>query len=200
MESRGPDTESDRRTITSPSGETLTLLETVAEPGGDRLLIRLEVAPGTRVPLHSHDRIEETFEIVEGEAEVEVDARVFESGSGRVTVAPGQVHGFRNTSQRPAVISGSGSPAAETEYFLRMVFALSGDGYIPIPGRGMPKRPLVAAVFLHRSGQNVAPRMPRPIYRVLIAALAALGRWRGHERFLFDRYPDYARFIEARRA
>jgi hypothetical protein len=30
----------------------------------------------------------------------------------------------------------------------------------------------------------------------LISVLAALGRWRGKERFLVDSYPDYARYLK----
>jgi len=41
------------------------------------------------------------------------------------------------------------------------------------------------------------PSLPRWLFRLLMGSLAALGRWRGREQFLRDRYPEYALYLDA---
>ncbi len=57
---------------------------------------------------------------------------------------------------------------------------------------------LLRAVLLHRS-EVYLPPLPVWLYRPLIAALAALGRWSGREQLLLARYLDYARLLDALR-
>jgi quercetin dioxygenase-like cupin family protein len=177
------------------TGETITFLETAASTGGDRVVMRLDLAPGTVVGLHAHP-IAETFERLEGEVQLEVDGRRVDLGTGPATVPGGHLHGLRNASSRPASLRVTGTPGVEAEFGLRVKFQLSRDGYIPVPGGGPPKRPLVGAVVIHR-GVLYFPPLPRFLFRSLVAMAAALGRWRGAERFLVDSYPDYARYLEA---
>lgn len=179
------------------TGETVTFLETAAETGGDRVVMRLDLAPGAFVGLHAHP-IEETFELIDGEVGLEVDGQPVDFNAGPVTVPGGRLHGFRNASSRPAALRVIGTPGGEAEFGLRVKFQLSKDGYAPRPGRRTPKRPLMSAVVVHRSGIYFPP-LPRVLFRPLVSFLAALGRWRGEERFLLDRYPDYARYLEALR-
>ena len=54
----------------------------------------------------------------------------------------------------------------------------------------------MGAIVLQRSELYLAP-LPVWLYWPLIAALAALGRWRGKEQTLLARYPDYARLLDA---
>ncbi len=179
------------------TGETVTFLETAAATGGNRAVMRIDLAPGTVVGLHAHP-IEETFELIDGDVGLEVDGRQVDLNAGPITVPGGHIHGLRNGSSRPAAVRVTGTPGAEAEFGLRVKFQLSRDGYIPVPGGGPPKRPLLGAVVIHRGGLYFPP-LPRIFFRPLIAVLAALGRWRGEERFLLDQYPDYARYLESLR-
>lgn len=184
----------DKDTIVDPNtGETVTFLETAAAMGGSCVVMRLDLEPGTVVGLHAHP-IEETFELLDGDVSLEVDGRTVDLSAGPITVPGGHLHGFRNASSRPAALRVIGIPGAEAEFGLRIKFQLSRDGYIG----ARPKRSLLGAVVVHRGGLYFPP-LPRVFFGPLIAALAALGRWRGEERFLLDRYPDYKRYFESRR-
>ena len=178
------------------TGETLTFLETAEESGGARVVMQLTLAPGARVGLHSHP-IVETFSLIEGELDFELDGRSVELGRREAVVVPaGHLHGMHNRSSRPAVLKVVGTPGAEAEFGLRVKFLLSRDGYLPTPGGGRPKDPLLGMVVIDRGGLYFPP-LPRPLFRVLIGALAAIGRGLGRERFLLSRYPEYRRYLEA---
>ena len=158
--------------------------------------MQISVAPGTVIPPHAHP-IDETFEMQDGRVEFRLDRRTTELRPGdAVTAAPGQVHGMRNTSDRPAVLQVVATPGIEAEYAIRMKFMLSRDGYIPVPGGGRPKDLLVGAVLIDRGGLYLPP-LPRWLFRVTMRSLASIGRWRGRERFLLDRYPEYATYLDA---
>jgi hypothetical protein len=133
---------------------------------------------------------------LEGEVQLEVDGRRVDLGTGPATVPGGHLHGLKNASSRAASVRVTGTPGAEAEFGLRIKFQLSRDGFIPVPGGRPPKRPLVGAVVIQRGGLYFPP-LPRFLFRPLIGVAAALGRWRGAERFLLDSYPDYARYMEA---
>ncbi len=62
-------------------------------------------------------------------------------------------------------------------------FLLSRDGYIPVPGGGHAKAP-TAGSSCHTPRRALLSPIARVFFRPLMAMLAALGRWRGEERFL----------------
>lgn len=186
----------DRTIADANTGETLTFLETAAESSGERVVMRLSLAPGTVVPPHAHPT-EETFELHDGTVDFQLDGKPIELRSGSsITVPAGHVHGLRNTSDTPAALGMIATPGAEAEYGLRLKFLMSRDGYIPVPGSGPPKNVLLGAVVIHRGGLYFPP-LPRWLFRLLMGALAAVGRWRGREHFLRDRYPEYAMYLAA---
>lgn len=186
----------DRTIADANTGETLTFVETSAESSGDRVVMRLALAPGTVVSLHAHPT-EEAFECQEGTIDFQLDGHPIELHPGStVTVPPDHVHGLRNTSDQPAVLGIVATPGAEAEFGLRLKFLMSRDGYIPVPGSGPPKNVLLGAVVIQRGGLYFPP-LPRWLFRLLMASLAALGRWRGREQFLRDRYPEYVLYLDA---
>ena len=186
----------DRTIADSNTGETLTFVETAAESSGDRVVMRLELAPGTVVRPHAHPT-EEAFECQEGTVDFQLDGHPIELRPGStVTVPPHRIHGLHNATDHPAVLGVVATPGAEAEYGLRLKFLMSRDGYIPVPGSGPPKNVLLGAVVIQQGGLYFPP-LPRWLFRLLMGSLAALGRWRGREQFLRDRYPEYALFLEA---
>ena len=97
MKPAGDDTLADANT-----GETLTFVTTAEHTGGEHVVIHLTLAPGTVVALHAHP-VEETFERLEGHAELTVAGRPVDVVSNPVvTVPPGELHGICNTSAEPA--------------------------------------------------------------------------------------------------
>jgi hypothetical protein len=130
--------------------------------------------------------------LLRGEVEVQLHGRRIQLQPGAsVTVPGGRVHGLRNLGRKPAVLRIVATPGHEAEYGLRLKFLLFRDGYLPTGDL------LLAAVMADRGGLYFPP-LPRWLFRALFALLATVGRWRGRERFLRDRYPEYARFIDAR--
>jgi quercetin dioxygenase-like cupin family protein len=183
------------RTIHDPTtGEDITFLQTAEESSSGRGVMQLTLAPGGMVPPHAHPSRED-FECLEGTLRFHLAGRAIELGSGNtLTALPGQVHGFRNVSSAPVTLRIVAAPGAEVEYGLRVRIAMAQDGAFTSDGR--PKDLLIGAVLLHRSEVYLAP-LPVWLYWPLIAALAALGRWRGKEQTLLARYPDYARLLDA---
>ena len=189
--------EDSKRTINDPTtGEDITFIETAEESGGHRVVMRVGLAPGTVVPPHAHP-YEEAFECTEGQLQFRVNGRCMELlPGGAVTVPANVVHGLGNLSQAPAAVRIVGTPGPIAEHSLRIKFLLSRDGYLPTGG-GPPKQVLLGAVVLHRAGLYFPP-LPVWLFRGLIAALAAVGRWRGREQYLLSRYPEeYGQFLAA---
>lgn len=70
---------------------------------GTLCLTELVAPPGTGIPRHVHTREDETFHVLEGEFEFEVDGRGVRAPAGTTIFAPRNVpHGFRNASGRAA--------------------------------------------------------------------------------------------------
>jgi quercetin dioxygenase-like cupin family protein len=184
------------RTIKDPAaGEEITFLETPTESAADRVVMQLTVAPGATVSPHAHP-FEEAFECLDGRIDFRLDGGVVDLRPGReVTALPGRLHGFRNAGDGPATLQIVATPGAVAEYGLRVRFLLGRDGYLPAGG-GPPKHLLLLAVVLQRTGMYFPP-LPRWLFRSSMAALAAVGRWRGREELLLGRYPEYARLLEA---
>ena len=185
----------DRTIADTNTGETITFLRTASESGEDQVTMQLSVAPGTVIAPHAHP-IEEAFEVQVGQVEFRLDRQTIELGPGdAITAARGQVHGLRNMSDHPVVMRVVAKPGMEAEYAMRMKFMLSRDGYLPVPGGGPPKDLLIGAVMIDRGGLYLPP-LPRWLFRVTMRSLASIGRRRGRERFLLERYPEYATYLD----
>lgn len=162
------------RTVTNPrAGETITFLETSEETGGARMVATITLAPGGSVFPHSH-RVEERFECNEGTFRVRLCGTDRLLGPGEVvTVAPHELHGFRNDTDSPAMLTVTATPAGDLDRILRTLAGLTRDGLLE-PGKP-PKHPLIMASLAWR-GRYYEPPMPRWLYMPLMGALAPLGK------------------------
>lgn len=99
-----------------------------SETGGAFTLIEGLVPPGGGPPPHIHRREDEAFYVLEGELDFIVDGEGFKASPGAwVTLARGSLHGFKNTSPRPAKILIVATPAGLDDFFLE-VGRPPGDG------------------------------------------------------------------------
>jgi hypothetical protein len=114
-----------------------------------------------------------------------------------VTAPSSRIHGFRNVDEGPATLRTVATPGALAEHGLRIRFLRGRDGYLPTGG-GPPQHLLLLAVVPDRLDMYFPP-LPRWLFGSLIAAPAAVGRWRGPEKLLLGRYPEYARLLEVLR-
>src|SRR5688572_23656261 len=87
------------------TGERITFLETSAETRGAFTRLRLEVSPGGlgHAP-HVHPRMDERFDILNGEWCFEVDGRARQVGAGdTVTIPAGAVHAWQTEGEGDAI-------------------------------------------------------------------------------------------------
>ena len=167
--------------VNAASGETITVVETAAETGGDYTVIECAVRPGGGVPMaHVHPNQSETFEVLEGELSLKVgrDKLVAQAGDV-VTVAPGKVHKFWNAGDSIVRFRCTVTPSLGFEQFLQTICALGADG--KLSKRGMPS-PLRLAVIANASfDDSRAPYVPAWMQKAGLAVGAALGRLAGYE-------------------
>jgi quercetin dioxygenase-like cupin family protein len=72
-----------------------------ADTGGEWSLLEATVNPGSIVPGHRHDGFEESFYILEGELEMQMNGETVTVGAGNFIKVPrGAVYGYKNISGR----------------------------------------------------------------------------------------------------
>lgn len=69
-------------------GELATIKLTAAQTGGHFTLLKVVAPAALEVPLHVHDREDETFWVLEGSASFQVGDETIEAGPGTVLFAP----------------------------------------------------------------------------------------------------------------
>ena len=163
------------------TGERLRFLKTAEDTGGEALEVELRVRPGGFVSAaHVHPEQEERFEVQEGAIRFTIGGRETEAAAGEaVTVPAGVPHVWRNAGATPARLVLRFRPALRTEAAFEAFFGLGQDGKTdPATGRaGL----LQTAVLLHAFRRELRlPAPPPALQRLLVGALAALGRLRGY--------------------
>ncbi len=100
------------------TGGTLSVFEDVVEPG---------IGPGR----HIHHGEDETFFVLEGRFDVEIDGVRHHAGPGDVAFVPrGSVHAFRNVGDSPGRLRYAFTPAGDVEAMFRAMFDV-GHGGVP---------------------------------------------------------------------
>jgi mannose-6-phosphate isomerase-like protein (cupin superfamily) len=83
--------------------------------------------PGGGPPLHRHSREDESFYILEGEFDFEVDGKLIHGGPGCSVFAPlGTVHQFQNVGTAPGRMLSVVQPAGLEEFFNELAAATAG--------------------------------------------------------------------------
>jgi quercetin dioxygenase-like cupin family protein len=169
------------QTIENPvTGERIKFLKTSRDTGGEYVLVEATVAPGGGVASHVHPYQTEEFEIISGSVEFKKNGKKSVARDGdSVTVAPGEVHRFKNVGDGNAKFVTRVSPALEFESFLETMFALAADG--KTNKKGMPN-PLRMAVIANAYLNDVRmPHVPGAIQKAALATGAAVGRLVGYQ-------------------
>jgi quercetin dioxygenase-like cupin family protein len=93
---------------------------TAADTNGQFSLVDELVPAGSTTPYHIHHNEDETFYIIEGEAEFVVDGRLVSAKTGAVIFLPKNVpHGFRIIGDRPARILNFLTPGGAEQLFVQ---------------------------------------------------------------------------------
>jgi mannose-6-phosphate isomerase-like protein (cupin superfamily) len=86
-------------------------------------------APGFDTGLHVHERLEETWYVLDGELEFRVGDETFSAASGACVFVPARVsHAFANRSQAPAKFLLMLSPPTHDRYFVELAEILGRTG------------------------------------------------------------------------
>jgi mannose-6-phosphate isomerase-like protein (cupin superfamily) len=86
-------------------------------------------APGFDTGLHVHERLEETWYVLDGELEFRVGEDAFQAGSGACVFVPARIpHGFANRTQLPAKFLLMMSPPTHDRYFVELAQILERSG------------------------------------------------------------------------
>jgi quercetin dioxygenase-like cupin family protein len=101
-------------------GDTYTILVTGKNTNGHYCLIDMHIPPGGGPPPHRHD-FEENFTILEGEIEVTFRGKKTIVRAGETINIPANApHQFHNTSEQPARLLCTCSPAGQEEFFIQV--------------------------------------------------------------------------------
>lgn len=80
-----------------------TFLVTGAQSDGAYFIMEADVPPGGGPPPHIHHREQESFYLLDGTLEIQMEDKVVQASKGDfVHIARGTVHGFRNTGSATA--------------------------------------------------------------------------------------------------
>ncbi len=173
--------------LANPRTGEYGVLRRPARDGQAATIADLYAAPGATVPFeHIHPGSVETFTVVRGHLGLSVNGRKSEAGPGtRVGVPASTAHAWWNDGDETAWVIVEVDPGARFEKLLRNMFLLAADGKTDDHGRpGLLQSALTAREFddVHRL---VTP--PRPVQKLLFAALTPLARLKG----LHGSYPEY---------
>jgi len=148
--------------------------------GPESLRIEWRLRPGGRVPLHSHPRQTESFEIHSGEVRFEIDGEPVRGAAGdSIAIPPGAKHAFENASGAPAEAIVELTPPLNAARFFETFSALARAG--KTTAAGAPRNPLQLAVSAHWFRDEFrAARPPFAVQRPALAAGARLGRLLGY--------------------
>lgn len=102
-------------------GGLVSLIVTGDETNGAFSLAQNVLPVGFATPFHRHSLEEETFYLLDGEAEFLVDGKLFRVATGAVVFLPrGSEHGFRIVGDKPARMLNLISPAGFENFFLEL--------------------------------------------------------------------------------
>ena len=172
------------------TGERVVVRVGTEESGGDLLVADLYVRPGGAVAgEHVHTRIEEWFTVRKGRVGFRLDGRESIARHNERLHAPvGIAHDWWNAGEEEeAHIVVEVRPGARFEEMIKNLYGLAQDG--KTDAKGMPNL-LQVALFAREFGDVLwFTKPPRPVQRVLFAALTPVARHLGYR----GSYPEYLR-------
>lgn len=116
--------------INTITKETITFTKTASVTEGKLLEFRLELAPGSTVPMkHVHTLQDEIFEVIHGKVNVEIGETGYVINPGeKVLMDKGKPHRWWNNNDEASVLTVSFVPALNTEDFFVEMFSLASKG------------------------------------------------------------------------
>lgn len=167
------------------TGDRMTVLCSTHDSNGKSFKAQFNLPPGSNgSPLHYHNHLTETFEVLSGSLEMEVGAKgnIKILRPGEIVYVPaGTPHSFRNTSEEWVTFVSEVRPAGEFEQFIRAMYGLAIDA--KVNKEGMPTNPLQLALVIQKA-DLVFVGLPLFVQKLIIGTLAGIARLLGVERSL----------------
>ncbi len=162
------------------TGETVHIVRSASETGGEYVLVDVKVEPdGFVAAKHVHPYQTEVFEILDGIVGFEVGGKEFLAFPGEtVTVEPGTAHRFWGASETPARFRCEVRPALQFEALLATMYSLAADG--KTNNKGMPNPLRLAVIAQHHFDDVRLPFPPVWMQRLGLVFGAPLGRLVGY--------------------
>jgi quercetin dioxygenase-like cupin family protein len=150
---------------------------------GDVLRVEIWTEPdGGVLAEHVHPKLEERYQLVEGEVSFRLDGKERHASAGeRLVVPPGVRHSFENTGQGIAHLVVEVEPALQLRESIEDGVRLGESGKLTASGKPRGVRGLLeAAALAHRYRETVVLSSPPPIVQRLLFPL--LARFAGSNR------------------
>ena len=151
------------------------ITRSTADTRGELFETRVEAPPGDGPPMHVHHHAEESYRVLSGVLEVNVEGEWKRVAAGEtLTVPAGKAHTLRNSA--PAVLINTHKPALEFERFFRRFHKLVTERGVRLPPKDLKSAVLTGMLFAAHERENVTVQPPQVVMRVL----ATLGRLLGY--------------------
>lgn len=136
---------------------------------------KVDSTTGDSPPLHIHPEAEESYRVLSGILEVNMEGEWRQVTAGETrTVPAGTAHTFRN--KEPVELINVHKPALGHERFFRRFHKLVTDQGVKLPPKDLKSAVLLGMLFSEHERELVSVKPPKLVMR----ALAALGRLLGY--------------------
>lgn len=111
------------------AGETGRWLLRGEDTGGLYSFFEVTTPPGGGPPLHIHEDVDESFYVIDGEYEIELDGEKHKAPAGSLVYGPrGVGHAFVNTWHRPSKMLCIATPGGVENWFEELGQLIDGQG------------------------------------------------------------------------
>lgn len=172
----------DKTVFNSDGNYSSTFLENRYSTHGKYDLVKVELEPHGGNGLHYHTSFDETFTCLEGVVTIMRSGKEIRLKPGQTaTACKGDIHEFRNDTNKEALLLVRVSPSAGLEKSIRVAYGLANDG----KWQGDLPKNLWHLFLLCVYSETYIPDIPYIIQKPLFSSLAKIAQWKGEDRELY---------------
>lgn len=154
------------------------ITHSTAETDGEYLEMRFEInsTSGDSPPVHIHPKAEESYKVLSGTLEVNVEGEWKQVHAGeKHSVSPGTPHTFRN--KEPVELINVHRPALEYERFFRRFQKIVTEQGVSLPPKSFKSFLLLGMLFSAHEQEVISVKPPQFVMKTL----AAIGKLLGYK-------------------